>query len=538
MNYTEAVSLARAGEERGFGFLYQNTYKSKYYLALQYMKNEEAAKDVLQEAYIKAFSKLDALGNPEAFPGWLGTIVANTAKNMLAKSNPMLFSDVAADDENENFEYQIEDENAENQPELSYTRQETQILVHELIDALSEEQRICILMFHIEGASISEIAAVMNCSENTVKSRLNYGRKNLKIKAEELQKKGYKLYSIAPLPLLLYLLRMDEANLAADGTLASAGELVADRIFHPISRGAASAAGQAQKTPGNGGQRAAADQARRAVSGGARTAAKAAKTGFLQTAAGKAVAIVLGLGVSGGAVFGVTQMLREEPEAVQETDEREPDPAREERSEPAEVRDAQYPDLVAGNLTKEELEFVLAYGPEEIPDGGFEDSDYTNILNAMVQTSEENGNPIEDYGVDESWRSQYSVEDINRLFSSFTDYQFTEENDSDTEYGLNVDGDRLVFSPATINYSVSAEITSAEYTEDEMDVYYTYIYTSQSVDDPDAGIPVSTEKRAVLEPDEEGMYRIVSIEEAEQGGADDTETEQGASEPARFSWTV
>lgn len=535
MNYTEAVSLARAGEERGFGFLYQNTYKSKYYLALQYMKNEEAAKDVLQEAYIKAFSKLDALGNPEAFPGWLGTIVANTAKNMLAKNNPMLFSDVAADDENENFEYQIEDENAENQPELFYTRQETQILVHELIDALSEEQRMCILMFHIEGASISEIAAAMNCSENTVKSRLNYGRKNLKIKAEELQKKGYKLYSIAPLPLLLYLLRMDEANLAADGTLASAGELVADRIFHPISRGAASAAGQAQKTPGNGGQRAAADQARRAVSGGARTAAKAAKTGFLHTAAGKAVAIVLGLGVSGGAVFGVTQMLREEPEAVQETDEREPDPAREERSEPAEVRDAQYPDLVAGNLTKEELEFVLAYGPEEIPDGGFEDSDYTNILNAMVQTSEENGNPIEDYGVDESWRSQYSVEDINRLFSSFTDYQFTEENDSDTEYGLNVDGDRLVFSPATINYSVSAEITSAAYTEDEMDVYYTYIYTSQSVDDPDAGIPVSTEKRAVLEPDEEGMYRIVSIEEAEQGGADDTETEQGASEPARFS---
>ena len=331
---------------------------------------------------------------------------------------------------------------------------------------------------------------------------------------------------------------MDEANLAADGTLASAGELVADRIFHPISRGAASAAGQAQKTPGNGGQRAAADQARRAVSGGARTAAKAAKTGFLHTAAGKAVAIVLGLGVSGGAVFGVTQMLREEPEAVQETDEREPDPAREERSEPAEVRDAQYPDLVAGNLTKEELEFVLAYGPEEIPDGGFEDSDYTNILNAMVQTSEENGNPIEDYGVDESWRSQYSVEDINRLFSSFTDYQFTEENDSDTEYGLNVDGDRLVFSPATINYSVSAEITSAAYTEDEMDVYYTYIYTSQSVDDPDAGIPVPTEKKAVLEPDEEGMYRIVSIEEAEQGGADDTETEQGASEPARFSWTV
>ena len=162
MNYAEAVSLARAGEERGFGFLYQNTYRSKYYLALQYMKNEEAAKDVLQEAYIKAFSKLDTLSSPEAFPGWLGTIVANTAKNMLAKKNPLLFSDIAADEDNESFEYQIEDENIENQPEISYTRQETQALVHEMIDSLSDEQRMCILMFHIEGASVSEIASVMN----------------------------------------------------------------------------------------------------------------------------------------------------------------------------------------------------------------------------------------------------------------------------------------------------------------------------------------------------------------------------------------
>ena len=58
MTYTEAIDLARAGEERGYGFLYEKTYKSKYYLALQYMKNEEEAEDVLQEAYIKAFSSI------------------------------------------------------------------------------------------------------------------------------------------------------------------------------------------------------------------------------------------------------------------------------------------------------------------------------------------------------------------------------------------------------------------------------------------------------------------------------------------------
>ena len=203
MNYTDAIALAKAGNESGFNYLYESTYKSKYYLALRYMKDEELAKDVLQDAYIKAFAKLDTLENSEAFSSWLGQIVANTAKNMLEKKNPMLFADIAVDDDGESFEYQIEDDNISNQPELAYTRKETQELVYELMDSLSEEQRLCILMFHIEGASISEIAATMNCSENTVKSRLNYGRKNLKVRAEELRKKGYKLYSIAPLPLLL-----------------------------------------------------------------------------------------------------------------------------------------------------------------------------------------------------------------------------------------------------------------------------------------------------------------------------------------------
>ena len=223
MDYREAIEKAKNGEEQGFSFLYEKTYKSKYYLALQYMKNKEAAEDVLQEAYMKAFSKLDKLSEPEAFEGWLGTIVANTAQNALVRKNPLLFTDVAVDNEGEEFTYDVQDENPENQPEMAYTREETRELVHSLMDSLSEEQRLCILMFHIEGASILEIAEVMDCSENTVKSRLNYGRKNLKVKAEELQKKGYKLYSVAPVVLLVYLLRSDREVMAAENIGKTSG---------------------------------------------------------------------------------------------------------------------------------------------------------------------------------------------------------------------------------------------------------------------------------------------------------------------------
>lgn len=139
IDYTEAVSLAKAGEERGFGYLYENTYKTKYYLALQYMKNPEAAEDVLQDAYMKAFSKLDSLKDSESFSAWLGQIVANTAKNALVKNNPLLFTDVEDQTEMEDFAEKIEDEDIDGQPELSYTREETKELVHELIDSLTED---------------------------------------------------------------------------------------------------------------------------------------------------------------------------------------------------------------------------------------------------------------------------------------------------------------------------------------------------------------------------------------------------------------
>ena len=179
MDYQEAIALAKSGKEEGFRFLYEATHQSKYYLAVQYMKNEEEAKDVLQDAYIRAFSRLDSLQQPDAFPGWFGRIVANTAKNRLVKNKPMLFTEMNQNEDAEEFERSIEDENISIQPELAYMQQERNALVHELIDSLSTEQRMCILMFYMEGDSIRQIASALGCSENTVKSRLNYGRKNL-----------------------------------------------------------------------------------------------------------------------------------------------------------------------------------------------------------------------------------------------------------------------------------------------------------------------------------------------------------------------
>lgn len=297
MDLKTAIAQAVKGDERGFAYLYEQTCQKKYYLALQYMKNKEAAEDVLQEAYLKAFQKLPTLQNPEAFEGWLGMIVANTAKNMLAKKNPMLFSELAVDGEGEEYVYDVEDDNPENQPELAYTQEETKELVHEMMDTLSEEQRMCILMFHIENISISEIARTMDCSENTVKSRLNYGRKNLKSKAEEMQKKGYRLYSVAPIPLLLYLLSTDQKVMAAEPAFRMAGEKVEAVVLKKATAKASTIAGNTA--------------AKSSTSAAGKAAAKGTASTAGKIAAGKIAAAVVATCIVGAGSYGVYQLNNE-----------------------------------------------------------------------------------------------------------------------------------------------------------------------------------------------------------------------------------
>ena len=508
MNYTEAVRLAKAGEEAGFTCLYQETFKSKYYLALQYMKDEDAAQDILQESFMKAFSKLDTLENPDAFPGWLGMIVANTAKNALAKKNPVLFSDIASDSENEEFEYQIEDDRMEYQPETAYTRQETQQLVRELMDTLSEEQRLCILMFHIEGISIKEIASVLNCSENTVKSRLKYGRDNLKIKAEGLQKKGYKLYGAAPLPLLLYLLRTEGSYLSSGSAFAAVGNQMAKTLFHSPAAASGSSMSAGAKYAAEGGVR-------------------AAKTGLIHTMAGKIAVAVIGLCITGGTVFyGVSQM--QPKDQTPKTDVAEKQETAEKAPSVKELQDADYAKLIAGSLTKEELEFVLAYGPEEIPEQGFQDSDYGEIINSLCTAWTENGQEpyIEEYGHTGNG-SSYSAEDLNRMFLSFTDYQLKEGDNILGDWNVSVSQDAATYGSTSTGAVAGAEITSAAYTEEEMEIYYTHSFINMGM--AESGIPEKVvEKKAVLKPDKTGMYRIVNIEEVQETQAEEEEsTEQG-----------
>lgn len=207
-SYTEAVQKAMKGDQEAYTYLYEKTYTKCFYLAKKFLNSEHTAQDIVQDAYVKAFKSLNTLEDPEKFPSWIGTIVSNLSKNELKRRKVTLFSETENED-GQDISDTFVDDRVSVQPEIVMDQNETTRLMKEIIDTLTDEQRICVTMFYMEQMSVKEMASVLEVSENTVKSRLNYGRQKIKDKVLDLEKKGTKLYGLAPIPFFLFLLKED-----------------------------------------------------------------------------------------------------------------------------------------------------------------------------------------------------------------------------------------------------------------------------------------------------------------------------------------
>lgn len=212
-NIPELVLKAKSGDQQAMEQLYEMTY-SRVYCTIQVMvKDEQETLDLLQDSYIKAFKHLNQFEGTEKFLPWIQQIARNTAKDWLKKKHPAFFADLRSEKKTEwesPAEEQIMDVNDENWPEKVLDREETARLIREILDGLPEDQRVVIEMFYYEKLSVKQIALALGLSESAVKSRLFYGRRKIETKVLALEKKGTRLYGLAPIPFLLWLLRCQE----------------------------------------------------------------------------------------------------------------------------------------------------------------------------------------------------------------------------------------------------------------------------------------------------------------------------------------
>ena len=224
-SFSVLVSRARAGDQDAFAALYEATSKDVYCAVRAMVRTEEMAMDIQQDTYVFAFTHLDQLGDPDKFRAWVHSIAVNRTRSLLRKQTPVLFSELEAE---EDPVPEIADFSTESSPELSLDRKETVRLVREILEELSDGQRLLIGLYYYDQMPVGKIAEALEVTPGTVKKQLSRARKKIEAAVKRLEENGTKLYGLSPLPVLLALLRGQTPAARAEravltGTLSKAG---------------------------------------------------------------------------------------------------------------------------------------------------------------------------------------------------------------------------------------------------------------------------------------------------------------------------
>lgn len=205
----ELIVAAQKDDSAAIETLFAEIYNDVYYFAKKTVKDEALAEDITQEALIDIFKNIKTLTDPVAFPAWSRQITYHRCTAHFRKKQDVL---VEENEDGSSIFDTLKEDKTDFIPDAALDQKDFSKTILEFIDTLSEEQRSAVLMYYFDEMSISDIAAVQGVSEGTVKSRLNYARKGIKVQVEEYENKsGIKLHSIALLPLMRWIFTPDKA---------------------------------------------------------------------------------------------------------------------------------------------------------------------------------------------------------------------------------------------------------------------------------------------------------------------------------------
>ncbi|MEN8226101.1 MAG: RNA polymerase sigma factor [Bacteroidota bacterium] len=164
------VEGCRKNNRRSQLELYKMYYKAMYNTALRIIQDSAEAEDVMQEAFLTAFQKIEDYKGEATIGAWLKRIVVNRALDQLKKRKETVPVEEA------NLEMP-DDDSTENYLEiLSYKVEE----IRKGIEKLNEDDRVIISLFLLEGYDHEEISQVLGISNNTSRTRYSRAKQRLR----------------------------------------------------------------------------------------------------------------------------------------------------------------------------------------------------------------------------------------------------------------------------------------------------------------------------------------------------------------------
>ncbi|MDX6182817.1 RNA polymerase sigma factor [Flavobacterium sp. Fl-77] len=178
-NIEELIALCKKNNQKAQFEIYNRYSKAMYNVAYRIVKDEHFAQDVMQEGFLRAFTRINDYKQEVAFGAWLKKIIVNYSIDFYKKNTAFQFEDLSK------TLYKAE----ENDSILSESIDLNSLKVKQVLDTISElkdNYRMVLTLFYIEGYDQEEICDILNISYANCRTTLSRAKESLRKKLEEI----------------------------------------------------------------------------------------------------------------------------------------------------------------------------------------------------------------------------------------------------------------------------------------------------------------------------------------------------------------
>ncbi|MGY5847554.1 RNA polymerase sigma factor [Salegentibacter sp. HM20] len=174
----DLVARCRKGDQRAQMQIYDRYYKAMYNTAFRIVNDTAEAEDIMQEAFLKAFTKIESFQGTSTFGAWLKRIVVNLSINAFNKNSR--YTEVSYNDELKN--------ETEEDPGIALTESGENEKVKQVLwalNSLKENYKIALNLHLIEGYDYEEISEILNISYANCRTMISRAKESLRKKLEK-----------------------------------------------------------------------------------------------------------------------------------------------------------------------------------------------------------------------------------------------------------------------------------------------------------------------------------------------------------------
>ena len=166
--HKDLIDACRRGDRNAQFKLYKLYYKAMFNTSLRIVNDTAEAEDIMQESFLEAFQRLDSYAEQGSFGNWLKRIVVNNSLDALRKTRDTVSIEEAGVD-------LPEEQDDHSEADIRFRVEE----VMKAIRQLSEEYRVIVSLFLLEGYDHEEISGILNISNQLSRTRYSRARQKL-----------------------------------------------------------------------------------------------------------------------------------------------------------------------------------------------------------------------------------------------------------------------------------------------------------------------------------------------------------------------